>query len=150
MSLWRISRYPTLDGRGGLVTSGRWHNTGRPIVYTAETPAGAVVEYRVHLEIDPEDIPRDAKLMRIDLPAGVSIVEIGELEPGWQEDESVTRALGDAWLQSVESPALRVPSAVVPHGWNVLLNPLHSALRDLEPAHIEPYVADPRLFRNAP
>lgn len=119
-------------------------------MYTSETPAGAVVEYRVHLEIDPEDIPRDAKLMRIDLPSGVSIEEIGDLAPGWQQDELMTRRLGDAWLRSMRSPSLHVPSAVVPHGWNVLLNPLHPDLQGLEPAFVEPYLPDSRLFRIAP
>ncbi|MGH9382506.1 MAG: RES family NAD+ phosphorylase [Thermoanaerobaculia bacterium] len=150
MSVWLISRFTALDGRGGLIASGRWHHAGRPIVYTAETPAGAIVEYRVHLEIDPEDIPRDAKLLCIDLPRGVLIAEIGELARGWQDDESMTRALGDEWLRSGESPALRLPSAVVPHEWNVLLDPLHPTLRGMEPARVEPYVPDLRLFRNAP
>jgi RES domain-containing protein len=38
---------------------------------------------------------------------------------------AVSRALGDAWLKTNNSPALRVPTVITPGEWNVLVNPLH-------------------------
>ena len=55
MILWRISAYADLSGTGGLRVSGRWHQAGRPVVYAATSPPGAMLEVLVHLEIDPED-----------------------------------------------------------------------------------------------
>jgi RES domain-containing protein len=51
MALWRISNHADPSGRGGLTASARWHNQGRSIVYPAETPAGALIEILVHLEV---------------------------------------------------------------------------------------------------
>jgi hypothetical protein len=37
----------------------------------------------------------------------------------------VSRAFGDAWLESKTMPAMLVPTFIAPGEWNVLLNPLH-------------------------
>ena len=57
MFLWRISNYRTLDGRGGLETSARWHSQGRPIVYLAESVSGALLEVLVHFELVRHGFP---------------------------------------------------------------------------------------------
>ena len=72
MILWRISAYADLSGTGGLRVSGRWHQAGRPVVYAATSPPGAMLEVLVHLEIDPEDFPTTMRLLRIELPDTVS------------------------------------------------------------------------------
>jgi hypothetical protein len=51
MVLWRISNFAGLKGIGGLRALGRWHFAGRPVVYLAEHPAGALLETLVHQEI---------------------------------------------------------------------------------------------------
>ena len=43
----------------------------------------------------------------------------------WREHAEFTRGIGDTWLASLETPLARAPSAIVPHTWNYLLNPLH-------------------------
>src|SRR2546429_6312150 len=52
MILWRISNHTTLDGRGGLYASGRWHTEGRPIVYLSENRSEehtSELQSRLHL-----------------------------------------------------------------------------------------------------
>jgi RES domain-containing protein len=55
MVLWRISRHRDLDGLGRLRASGRWHERGLPVVYFAESPAGALLE--VFVQTAANDIP---------------------------------------------------------------------------------------------
>ena len=52
VKLWRISNYADLAGRGGQLAEGRWHSRGRPILYCAEAPSGALIEFPVHLPRD--------------------------------------------------------------------------------------------------
>ena len=51
--------------------------------------------------------------------------EIGELPGDRGSGLEVTRPIGTDWLHGSASVLLRVPSAIVPHTFNVLLNPLH-------------------------
>ena len=127
MVLWRISNHRTLDGRGGIKASARWHSRGRPIVYLAETATGALAEALVHLELDPNHLPRNYKLLKSEGPDDIAIRKItkSDLPRNWVEDEVATRTIGDEWLASNETALLRVPSAIAPESFNMLLNPMH-------------------------
>jgi RES domain-containing protein len=43
----------------------------------------------------------------------------------WREDISLSRRIGDRWLDGGKSALLRVPSAILPDVFNYLINPLH-------------------------
>jgi RES domain-containing protein len=128
MFLWRISNHATLDGWGGLIASARWHTEGRPIVYLAESPAGALVEHLVHLELNPVRLPKFYRLLKTEAPDDLSIrtVMAADLPSNWINDQVATRTTGDEWLASRNGPLLRVPSAILPETFNVLLNPEHA------------------------
>ncbi len=128
MILWRISNYADLSGNGGLKASARWHTRGHRIVYLSSTPASALLEILVHLEIEEDHLPRSYKLLEIQPRDDVSIEKVEDwaiLPKGWPKKLSVTRALGDQWLNRNSSALLQIPSALVPHTSNFLLNPLH-------------------------
>jgi RES domain-containing protein len=126
--LWRISNYADLHGIGGLKASARWHTRGHRIVYLSSTPASALLEILVHLEIEEDLLPRSYKLLEIQAPDDVAIEKVedwAKLPKGWPKKLSVTRALGNQCLDRSSSALLQVPSALVPHTSNFLLNPLH-------------------------
>lgn len=125
MQLWRVSNFADLSGNGGVMFPARWHNAGRPILYAAESPAGALLEILVH--VDREDVPDDFQLieMEVDDAASVEALEQTELPPNWRDDLMATRAIGDEWLSQGRSLVLRVPSILAPRTWNALLNPQH-------------------------
>ncbi len=50
-----------------------------------------------------------------------------------------------AWLRSASSLGLVVPSRVIPLERNVLLNPRHPAMVDVQVALTEPFAFDDRL-----
>jgi RES domain-containing protein len=149
MILWRISNHRTLDGRGGLLASARWHSRGRPIVYLAETATGALAEALVHLELDPNHLPRHYKLLKAEAPDDTSIRHItkADLPKNWVQDEVATRTIGDEWLASQETALLRVPSAIAPETFNVLLNPAHREASSVVVANYREWPWDRTLLR---
>lgn len=152
MFLWRISNHATLDGRGGLFSSARWHTEGRPIVYLAESPAGALVEALVHLELKAGRLPKFYRLLKCAAPDDLLTMTIKEADlpdSKWTANQVATRNLGDEWLAGRNSAVLRVPSAIVPETFNRLLNPEHvDATRIRVLWHAE-YPWDTRLLRSS-
>ncbi|HEX3662393.1 MAG TPA: RES family NAD+ phosphorylase [Acidobacteriaceae bacterium] len=145
--LWRISNHPSLAGEGGLLYSARWHTAGHRIVYLAESPAGAMIEALVHLELDETDWPQAYQLIQVEVPDSVSL-EILKPTPAktWKRSLTATRTLGDEWLRARRSALARVPSVILPETWNVLLNPEH---RDAKQVRIVKTIRaeyDPRLL----
>ena len=145
---WRISNYRDLSGEGGRFASARWHTEGTRILYLAESPAVAMLEALVHMEYEVEDFPDDFTLLKIVAPDGLSVSFLDPSEkPNWREVIEITRKMGDAWLAAGESSLARVPSAVVPHAWNYLLNPEHPEARLVSIEEQSRERLDPRLLR---
>jgi RES domain-containing protein len=151
MDLWRISKYHSLSGEGGLRYSARWHTAGKPIVYLAESPAGAMIEALVHLELNEKNWPASYDLMRITVPSGMKI-ETLRIKAGdeWKRSINLTRRLGDEWLISQRTALARVPSAILPNTWNVLLNPQHPEAGRIRIAEIIRAEYDERLLPKFP
>jgi RES domain-containing protein len=147
--LWRVTRYPSLDGNGGLRVSGRWHTRGRRIVYCAPNPATALLELLVHAEIDLEDLPIAFRYVEMEAPDSLATarVEAGVLTLGWENDVERARRAGDDWLRAGRTALLQVPCALVPATWNTLLNPQHPDSGQIRIARIHPFAMDPRLRR---
>lgn len=120
MRIARICRakYPDLDGQGAAITGGRWNSKGTRIVYTSACGALAVLEYRVHTRLDPDDL----MLYSIDVPDTIPFEQAA-----WMPDVRTAQHFGDVWIKSKRTLILAVPSVVVPHQINYLLNPEHPA-----------------------
>jgi len=140
MRLWRICRaaHADLSGEGARLYGGRWNTPGRPVVYTAENAALAVLEVRVHLDLPLDLLPDDYVLLAIE--TGDAAVEIAETLP---DDPA---AFGNAWLSEGRTPLLSVPSIIVPESRNVLVNPLHPDTARTGIAATRPFRFDERLY----
>jgi RES domain-containing protein len=147
--LWRISNHVSLAGDGGMRASGRWHTRGHRVVYCSESPAAALLEVLVHFEIDVRDLPTRYRLLKLRAPDALVVENLlqANLPPDWIEQTDRTRASGDRWLRAGRSALLRVPSAVVPETFNVLLNPGHVQAGRLEVVQVSEHAIDPRLLR---
>lgn len=148
MIFWRISAFVDLSGRGGLLANGRWHHAGKPVVYLAESPAAAMLEVLVHLEIDAEDVPDHLRLLRVDVPDEASCQAVADLPEHWENQVSHTRRLGDAWLDASGTLLMRVPSAIMPYTDNFLFNPLHPQASEAT-FNVETLRLDRRLLKGA-
>ena len=145
MRLWRVSRHHDLTGKGGLHTSARWHTSGAPIVYLAESAPGALLEVCVHTSL--EDVPPTYTLLEVAVEDSVSVesVDVASLPPNWMSRPDVTQTIGTGWLKTGRSALLRVPSALVPQTTNVLLNPLHPDARLARVVDVWEYPFDLRI-----
>ena len=147
-TLWRISNHPDLSGLGGRKFSSRWSSMGKRLVYMAESPAGAMLEVLVHLKGRAEELPSTFNLLEIEAPEHLVTQNILLLaDTDWKEQPESTQQIGDTWLESRESPLARVPSAILPRTWNVLLNPEHPDAAQVRIATVIHERFDNRLFR---
>jgi RES domain-containing protein len=150
MVLWRISNYADLKGIGGLRASGRWHFAGRPVVYLAEHPAGALLETLVHQEIrSTADLPDTYRLLRIAVENSVQVATLNEsaLPENWRDDSTFTQGAGSEWLEGGETALLKVPSAVMPYAYNYILNPMHASAVKITIEMVIDVAHDPRILR---
>ncbi len=152
MQVWRICRSRYADeaftGEGARLFGGRWNNRGTRMIYTSTSLALAAMEAFVNLE--PNLHPDDLVFLEAELPDTCSIEQIvaASLPTKWRsEDSEQLRCLGEAWIQRGKSVALRVPSAVIPTEWNVLLNPVHKEIEKLQVQPPLPFEFDVRMFR---
>ena len=153
MIVWRIARasYAALDGEGARLYGGRWNSEGIAVVYTSQSLSLAALEYLVH--IDPQLIPNDLIAAEVRLPDESTLgalVEASAFPPGdwrvvpapeWQAE------LGDLWVADGTFLWLAVPSAIVPEEYNVLVNPRHPRISDMQTISTRPFRFDARLVR---
>ena len=145
MMLWRVSRHRDLAGTGGLHAPGRWHERGMPVIYLAESPAGALLEACVHTSAN--DVPPNYTLLGVEADARGSLehLDVSILSADWIKRLEVTREIGTAWLREQRFCLLRIPSALVPATFNVMLNPLHAEAPRLHIKSVIKYPFDPRI-----
>jgi RES domain-containing protein len=136
----RICRRPFADlsGDGARLYGGRWNTPGRPLIYGAETAALAVLEVRVHLDLDWDMLPDDYVLVGIETAAIVA--------ENINEPPDDPRTIGDVWIESRRSALLRVPSWIVPESHNVLINPAHPDAPSIQLGSVRPFQFDQRLW----
>ena len=141
MFAWRICRKPFADlsGEGARLYGGRWSSPGRPLVYAAESAALAVLEVRVHLDLDWSLLPEDYVLIAIDLST-IALEEVADFPAD-------PLAVGDAWLASGRSALLKVPSIIVPESANILINVAHPEAKRAPIDSATAFSFDERLSR---
>jgi RES domain-containing protein len=86
-----------------------------------------------------------------DLPAGLDLetLEVEALPANWRTYPAPEklRDLGTGWVRSGRTAILLVPSSVVPHEMNVLLNPVHPDFARIHVRDAEPFAFDPRMWK---
>lgn len=147
MIVYRItkSRYANqLIASGGAA---RWNSRGKFVIYTAASRALACLENVVHRS--GEGLQDDFRVMVIDVPDTLQIerIMLEQLPTDWYEYKQYFQCqqLGDQWLLEHKAAVLQVPSAIIPHESNYLLNPAHSDFQKIRLLKIEPFSFDPRI-----
>jgi RES domain-containing protein len=127
---WRIvkSKYVpgAFTGQSASDYGGRWNSPGTKVVYTASSASLALLEILVHLGF-PQTLPSYSLILAIFDDNLVLQLDIPSLPGKWREQPAPleTQSIGDEWVASARSAVLAVPSVVVPHETNLLINPLH-------------------------
>ncbi|MBV8369687.1 MAG: RES family NAD+ phosphorylase [Candidatus Eremiobacteraeota bacterium] len=152
MRLWRLTRAPfaaaAFDGTGAARGGARWNSRGVHVAYGSSSRALAILEVLVH--VTRENAPGDYVFIEAEVPDdAIDRLDAAQLPAGWRTEPPPPslRAVGDEWVRTNRSLALRVPSAVVPEECNVLVNPRHARFAELRiQGSPQPMILDPRLL----
>lgn len=151
MRVWRLlkTRFAStaFDGEGPRLHGGRWNSVGVRVAYASSSSALAVLEVLVNLE-NPALLPSYSMVVA-NVPDDLIEHLVLTLLPAHWSTSPVppeTQALGDDWVRSGTSLALRVPSAIVVHASNFLVNPEHPDFNRFVVESIDPFTFDPRLL----
>jgi RES domain-containing protein len=151
MRVWRLCRraHTAFDGEGARLAGGRWNRRGTPVVYVSQSLSLAALELLVHA--DAALLPDDLVAIPAEIPDALKIesVDASDLPRDWRRypaPESLAER-GTAWARAARSPALSVPSALVPNERNFLLNPAHPDFGKIRAGKPERFALDGRLRR---
>lgn len=152
MIAWRVvpQKYAAsaFDGEGARRSGGRFNSPGTPVVYTSDTLALAVLEVVVHLPT--YRALRGRVSFRLDIPDDlVETLAEHHLPHDWRSTppSRSTQALGDDWVTRADSAVLQLPSVLLPHHTNLILNPAHPDASQIAIGSGEAIPVDPRLIK---
>ncbi|MEP2775568.1 MAG: RES domain-containing protein [Luteolibacter sp.] len=141
--------FGAFSGEDAKMAGGRWNSPGLLMVYCSSSLSLATLEILVHLE-EPEILARHFSYFEIAIPkAMIQPLDPAKIPSNWRFEGAFpqTSALGDAWLRSMKSAVLSVPSAVTPGEVNYLLNPRHPDYGKIRIGEEQRFEPDPRLAR---
>lgn len=152
---WRIcdsafARSPEemMSGEGAYLFGGRWNSPGTRMVYLGTSIAQAAFELLVHLR--SADVLKHFSKMKVSFsPEHLLVLEEESLPASWRHHamSSSVQATGDAWVESMASVALEVPSVAVPGASNYLINPAHPDFSKIQWGDVSLFTFDPRILK---
>jgi RES domain-containing protein len=149
MIVYRFSPKQFIDnitGEGSKLFGGRWNFKGLPALYTSFTTSLALLELLIHSA--SHDEIKNNSLALIELPEkDLLAIESTRLKTNWWHDEEYTKYIGSEFLKSKKSLLLKVPSAVIQHEYNIIVNPLHIDFKKIKLKEIRDFNFDVRLFK---
>ena len=137
------------DGEGARLYGARWNSRGTRVAYASNSSALAVLEVVVHLS-GGGGSPVGYSLISATVPdAMIEDLDPTLLPKNWNVSPipPSVQLLGDQWVASGRSLALRVPSVIVEGGFNLLINPEHKGFARVSVQSVSAYAFDPRLLR---
>ncbi|TKR57089.1 RES domain-containing protein [Allopusillimonas ginsengisoli] len=148
---WRIAkakRAHDLSGIGAALDGGRWNDVDVPAVYMGLSPAISCLETFVHVNSYPR-IP--LKITRFILPDDEALYfwpKPETLPAGWMSvpPDRASMSFGTKWLQSGQHLGLVIPSAVLPLERNIVINPGHPAITQVQIETQFDFMYDERMF----
>jgi RES domain-containing protein len=151
LKAWRIVKAKhagnAFDGEGTRLFGSRWSSPGVRVVFASESLSLATLEILVHIQ--SSSILVSYVTFTVEIPENfVQDLDRSLIPKGWRNypPSFQTQTIGDNWAASASSVILRVPSAIVIHEHNFLLNPLHDDFSKLAIAGPKQLDVDPRVF----
>ena len=126
---------------------GRWNLRGQLVIYAAGSRALACLENVVHRS--GEGLNSLFKVIRIEMPDDLPIEDLAldQLPAEWQLPRHYARCqpLGAIWYQRRTAAVLRVPSSIIAHEHNYVLNTRHPDFEQIRIVGWEDFAFDPRI-----
>lgn len=150
MLVYRISKckyIEDLSGLGAATYPGRWNGKGTYILYTAATPSLALLESVVHISNIPT-IPYC--MIGIEIPDNsIEEISVRDLPDGWQVNPPADdlKEIGNRFVSEGKYLALKIPSALMPEEFNIILNPNHTDFKKVRIVSNRNLSIDERLLK---
>jgi len=136
-----------LSGEGAYLFGGRWNSAGKRMLYCSTSVSLSILEVLVYVS---KETFRNKMMLTLKIPSdSIQIVELNSLKDEWDNfpSNNYTKAIGDDWLMSNDSLALKVPSSINPKEYNILLNPNHPRFKEIEVVSKEVILLNKRLLK---
>ena len=153
MHVYRISKKShinDLSGIGAGLYGGRWNPKGINLVYTSSSIALATLEYLVHNYHLLSTAEICLAKIKIGTPKPMLELQNKELPLDWNlqmKELKATQQIGMNFFIKRKDYILKVPSAIVPQEFNLLLNPVHNHHSGTKVVEIiDPFDFDQRLL----
>jgi len=147
MLVYRIVHKRYADSLFASGLEGRWNSDGKKVLYTAEIISLAYHETLAHRK--GLGFNKNLKIMVIKIPSNAEIqtVESSDLSKSWRDFRNYydCQKIGNAWFDADEKLCLKVPSAVVPENWNVVINTFHKDFKKVKLIDVLDFEPDDRL-----
>lgn len=150
IDVYRISKCQyihDLKGTGAAAYGGRWHSKGTYILYSALTPSLALLESVVHISKIPLV---DYCMISLKIPDdNVIVMNIAALPSYWSENPASPSLsiIGDKFVKENKYLAMKIPSAIMPEDYNVLINPNHKDFEKVKVNYTRNVPIDNRFFK---
>lgn len=135
------------SGDGSAKYPGRWNHKGNRVVYCSDTLAGCCLETLVHIRPLPRVFPASV-YYEFEVPdALLERPALAALPKSWKDPvvTNETRDFGSEFIRSARAVGLLIPTAVIPIGWNIVLNPCHIKFDVASVSGPYEFFYDPRL-----
>jgi RES domain-containing protein len=152
---WRLVKsrflHHAFDGEGARLYGGRWTSPGFPVVYTSATASLAVLEVFANAQRRADLLTRFQLLYCTFDESLVTRIVLSDLPSNWRQSPAPVRLqqIGDEWLLLAASLVLEVPSSIIEHESNYLINPAHPDFKRVKRSTPEPFVIDLRLIKDS-
>lgn len=150
MLLYRIIFSKYAEAKFAPGESGRWNLEGERVLYTSTSPALAMSETMAH-RLGQGFLSAGYSLITFKISDNFSFEEIrrAQLPADWRlySSYSISQPLGSHWFKKRETLLLRVPSAVVPGDYNVVVNATHPDYGQLKEISREAFPFDQRFIQ---
>ena len=135
------------SGKGGLYNKSRWASRGQLVSYAADHLATATLEKLTGVQRASLMTEMVYACAEID-DQHATLLSEDDLPEDWDKlpAADATRDVGDAWLEAQDSVVLRVPSVVLPHSYNYVVNATHPHRPALRVIEVTPLLLDNRVL----
>jgi RES domain len=134
------------------------HNQGnhsaRHAIGLKGSTGGGKAQFRFHasgyLSVFSYDDLRPYVYFQVQFPEEfIEISSPQSLPENWRKDPGPPecRQYGDAWLSSQSKPVLKIPTVVLPEGYNFIVNPGHPDFPHIKIGAPKPFILDDRIIR---
>jgi RES domain-containing protein len=127
--------------------AGRWNLAGQRVLYAADSIPLAFLENMIRRQ--GVGFNEDFKIMVVEIPDNLPLttIEATILKTGWRSmnQYAQTQLLGSSWFVSAATLVLKVPSAVLPSSYNLVMNSTHPSFSKIKLLAVTDLVPDERI-----